>query len=111
MGFFKFPDGDHGYRGFEDQVVSSDNLNMKMKYFDYGNPSGVSENGLIWLGIKLENKDCALIADDLHSVPGITFSEWEPGDMGMSFGYKDAHDPPYPENVLRVQEEYNGFCI
>jgi hypothetical protein len=25
------------------------------------------------------------------------FAEWGPGDMGMSFGDPDAHDPPYPD--------------
>src|SRR5690606_38852913 len=35
--------------------------------------------------------------DDIAAVPGIGFAEWGPGDMGMSFGEPDAHDPPYPD--------------
>ena len=27
-------------------------------------------------------------------MPGIAFAEWGPGDMGMSLGFPDAHDPP-----------------
>ena len=30
-------------------------------------------------------------------MPGLAFAEWGPGDMGMSFGNPDAHDPPYPD--------------
>jgi hypothetical protein len=38
----------------------------------------------------------------------LAFVEWGPGDMGMSFGMADAHDPPYPEEMNRVREQIKG---
>lgn len=39
------------------------------------------------------------IAEALGAAAGLAFAEWGPGDMGMSYGYADAHDPPYPPEL------------
>ncbi len=43
--------------------------------------------------------------DEIATVPGIAFAEWGPGDMGMSYGLPDAHDPPYPEIMDAAREK------
>ena len=104
LGFQAFPDGTRGYRGYGSQVVSSEALGVQVPdYLKYGNPTSFFGGGL-WLGVKLESKVCATICDDLHSVAGIDFSEWGPGDMGQSLGYPDAHDPPYPKSMVEIQK-------
>jgi 4-hydroxy-2-oxoheptanedioate aldolase len=44
------------------------------------------------------------------AVPGIAFAEWGPGDMGMSFGHKDAHDPPYPPEMREARARVKAAC-
>ena len=43
-------------------------------------------------------------------VPGIAFAEWGPGDMGMSFGYPDRHDPPYPPEMVAARAAVLKAC-
>ena len=43
-------------------------------------------------------------------MPGIAFAEWGPGDMGMAFGHKDAHDPPYPPEMLAARARVKAAC-
>ena len=44
------------------------------------------------------------------AIPGIAFAEWGPGDMGMSFGHKDAHDPPYPPEMAAARARVKAAC-
>ena len=41
---------------------------------------------------------------------GIAFAEWGPGDMGMSFGHADAHDPPYPPEMAAARARVKAGC-
>jgi 4-hydroxy-2-oxoheptanedioate aldolase len=43
-------------------------------------------------------------------IPGIAFAEWGPGDMGMSYGYPDAHDPPYPPEMEAARHAIKQAC-
>ena len=43
-------------------------------------------------------------------IPGIAFAEWGPGDMGMSHGYSDAHDPPYAEEMASARARVKAAC-
>jgi 4-hydroxy-2-oxoheptanedioate aldolase len=43
-------------------------------------------------------------------VPGLAFAEWGPGDMGISFGYPDAHDPPYPPELEAARKKVKAAC-
>ena len=43
-------------------------------------------------------------------MPGITFAEWGPGDMGMSMGYPDQHDEPYPAEMLNARARVLAAC-
>jgi 2-keto-3-deoxy-L-rhamnonate aldolase RhmA len=51
------------------------------------------------LGLKIEDRYCLPDADRIAGVPGISWGEWGPGDMAMSFGDPDGHDAPYPPHM------------
>ena len=62
------------------------------------------------LGLKIENRRALENAEASTSVPGISFAEWGPGDMGFSFGLPDAHDPPYTEEMAGAQARVKNAC-
>lgn len=70
----------------------------------------INPQGEILLGIKIESRSAAGIADQLARVPGIAFAEWGPGDMTLSFGHLDAHNPPYPEEVMEARAQVMRAC-
>ena len=65
-------------------------------YAKVADPWPLNPDGELLLGLKIEDRHCLPYAEQTAAVPGIGFAEWGPGDMGMSFGNADAHDPPYP---------------
>ena len=67
------------------------------EYSKKADPWPLNPDGELLLGLKIEDRHCLANADYTAAVPGIGFAEWGPGDMGMSFGDPDAHDPPYPD--------------
>ncbi len=67
------------------------------KYVQISDPWPMNPEGELMLGLKIEDRHCLANAEETAAVPGISFAEWGPGDMGMSFGDPDAHDPPYPD--------------
>lgn len=62
------------------------------------------------LGLKLEDREAVANARFIAQVPGLAFAEWGPGDMGMSYGYADAHDPPYPPEMEEARQEIKRAC-
>lgn len=79
-------------------------------YIQIADPWPLNPKGELMLGLKLEDKECAANAEYICKVPGLTFTEWGPGDMGMSFGYEDAHDPPYPPEMDAVRANIQKAC-
>jgi 4-hydroxy-2-oxoheptanedioate aldolase len=43
-------------------------------------------------------------------VPGIAFAEWGPGDMGMSLGFPDNHDEPFPPEMVAARSRILAAC-
>ena len=43
-------------------------------------------------------------------MPGLAFAEWGPGDMGLSFGHLDRHDPPYPPEMTEARSRVKAAC-
>ncbi|MCH7907212.1 MAG: hypothetical protein IIC92_05355 [Chloroflexi bacterium] len=80
------------------------------EYVKVSDPWPLNPDGEIMLGLKLEDRECVANAEFTAAVPGISFAEWGPGDMGMSYGYSDAHDPPYPEEVDRARLTVRAAC-
>jgi len=66
------------------------------EYVRVADPWPLNPAGELMLGLKIEDRECVQTAEATAAVPGIAFAEWGPGDMGMSFGFSDRHDPPYP---------------
>jgi 4-hydroxy-2-oxoheptanedioate aldolase len=46
--------------------------------------------------VRIEDKYALANAEKVTAVPGIGFAELGPGDMGLSLGFLENHDPPYP---------------
>ena len=62
------------------------------------------------LGLKIEDRYALSDANSIASVPGIAFSEWGPGDMSMSFGDPDGHNPPYSEEMINALHTVRSAC-
>jgi 4-hydroxy-2-oxoheptanedioate aldolase len=56
----------------------------------------LNPNGEIMLGVKIEDKYALANLDQIVRVPGISFGEGGPNDMGFSFGFKRG-DPKAKE--------------
>ena len=79
-------------------------------YLAKADPWPLNPQGELLLGLKIENKRALENAEASAKVPGIGFAEWGPGDMGMSLGYPDAHDPPYPQPMSQARERVFAAC-
>ncbi|MGI9334727.1 MAG: aldolase/citrate lyase family protein [Gammaproteobacteria bacterium] len=80
------------------------------EYTHRADPWPLNPRGELLLGVKLEDRYCLENAVTTAAVPGLAFAEWGPGDMGMSYGYPDAHDPPYPEPLERARHLVKAAC-
>lgn len=69
------------------------------EYIEKADVWPLNPDGELLLGVKIENKQALAYAAATAAVPGLGFAEWGPGDMGLSFGYIDNHDPPYPPEM------------
>ena len=80
------------------------------EYTSVADPWPLNPRGELLLGLKIEDRHCVATAESTAAVPGIAFAEWGPGDMGMSYGYPDAHDPPYPEELEAARNTIKAAC-
>ena len=80
------------------------------KYVNIADPWPLNPDGELLLGLKIEDRHCLANADEIAAVPGIGFAEWGPGDMGMSHGNPDAHDPPYPDYMDTARNIVKDAC-
>tara|TARA_B000000460_G_scaffold157329_1_gene111351 strand:- start:1118 stop:1999 length:882 start_codon:yes stop_codon:yes gene_type:complete len=95
-----------GLRGSGGQKQPSEIWGITQReYTDLADPWPLNPKGEILLGLKIEDRYCVDNAEKIAAVPGIGFAEWGPGDMGMSYGDPDAHDPPYPEFMNEAREK------
>ena len=62
------------------------------------------------LGLKIEDRYCLPDADNIAAGAGLSFAEWGPGDMGMSHGDPDLHDPPYTPEMDKAREIVKDAC-
>ncbi len=80
------------------------------EYTKLADPWPLNPNGELLIGLKLESRESVANADFIAKVPGLAFAEWGPGDMGMSYGYEDAHDPPYPPEMENARNVVKKAC-
>jgi 4-hydroxy-2-oxoheptanedioate aldolase len=95
-----------GLRGAGGQSEPAELWGMsKEEYVKKADPWPLNPDGELFLGLKIEDRHCVENVEGIAAVPGIAFAEWGPGDMGMSYGLPDAHDPPYPEIMDQAREK------
>ena len=80
------------------------------EYVRRADPWPLNPDGELMLGLKIEDRHCLPNADRTAAVPGLAFAEWGPGDMGMSFGDPDAHDPPYSPQMDEARGIVRDAC-
>ena len=73
-------------------------------YPKIADPWPLNPDGELMLGVKIEDRHGLPVAEEIAAIPGISFAQWGPGDMGMSFGYADSHDPPYPPEMDQARD-------
>ncbi len=79
-------------------------------YFKKADTWPLNPDGELLLGLKIEDRHALPNAEASTKIPGIGFAEWGPGDMGMSFGYPDRHDPPYPKEMAAARARVMAAC-
>lgn len=80
------------------------------RYLATADPWPLNPRGELLLGLKIENVRALASVEASTRVPGIAFAEWGPGDMGMSMGYPDQHDEPYPADMRAARARVLGAC-
>ena len=80
------------------------------EYLKKAEPWPMNPPGELMLGLKIEDKYALANVERTLKVPGIAFAEWGPGDMGMSLGFPDAHDPPYPAEMAKARARVLAAC-
>jgi 4-hydroxy-2-oxoheptanedioate aldolase len=102
---------DDGRRGGGGQAQAAEVWGVPARrYLDLADPWPLNPGGELLLGLKIENKRALSNAEATLRVPGIGFAEWGPGDMGMSLGFPDNHDEPYPPAMLEARARVLASC-
>ncbi len=102
---------DEGRRGSGGQGTAANIWGISTEdYLDKADVWPLNPDGEIMLGLKIENKRALANSEASAAVPGISFAEWGPGDMGMSLGHKWQHDPPYAEEMLAARTRVKAAC-
>ena len=102
---------DEGRRGGGGQASAAAIWGVAVReYLDVADPWPLNPKGELFLGLKIENKRALARAEESMQVPGIAFAEWGPGDMGMSLGFPDNHDEPYPPEMQAARARVLAAC-
>ncbi len=102
---------DQGRRGAGGQALAAPVWGLAPDaYLDLADAWPLNPAGELMLGLKIENRRALDNVEASLAIPGIAFAEWGPGDMGMAFGHKDAHDPPYPPEMTAARARVKAAC-
>lgn len=102
---------EEGLRGNGSQGYASKIWGISaQEYLRIADPWPLNPDGEILLGLKIEDRHALQNAEATTRVPGIGFAEWGPGDMGMSYGLLDRHDPPYPKQMTEARARVMAAC-
>ena len=100
-----------GRRGSGGQALAAKTWGLSpLAYLERADVWPLNREGELMLGVKIENRRALDNAEASAAIPGLAFAEWGPGDMGMSFGHKDAHDPPYPPDMTAARARVKTAC-
>jgi 4-hydroxy-2-oxoheptanedioate aldolase len=100
-----------GRRGHGGQTLAAEIWGIADdQYLAQADPWPLNPRGEFLLGIKVENTRALDSVEQTTQVPGLAFAEWGPGDLGMSMGYPDQHDEPYPAEMQAARARIIGTC-
>ena len=80
------------------------------EYLEKADVWPLDPNGELMLGLKIENTRALSNVELTTRVPGIAFAEMGPGDMGMSFGYRQASRNPPPPELQEARDRVLNSC-
>jgi len=101
---------DVGRRGSAGQGIAAPIWGVSVdEYLDKADPWPLNPDGELMLGLKIENRRAIANVEMTMRVPGIAFAEWGPGDLGMSFGYKNTPSP-FPPEMLEARARVFDAC-
>ncbi len=80
------------------------------EYLEKADPWPLNPHGELLLGLKIENRRALANVEATLRVPGVAFAEWGPGDMAMSFGFKNIPDRPYPPELMEARDRVFRAC-
>ena len=80
------------------------------EYLDIADPWPLNPKGELLLCLKIENRRALSNVEATLRVPGIAITEWGPGDMGMSLGFPDNHDEPFPAPMEDARSRVLAAC-
>ena len=80
------------------------------EYIRKADPWPLNPEGELLLGLKIEDKYALDVSEATAKIPGIGYAEWGPGDMGLSFGFPELHDPPYPDVLEKARARVLAAC-
>ena len=90
-----------GLRGSAGQDMAGEIWGLSgLAYVEKADVWPLNPDGELLMGLKIENQIALSNVEQTVRVPGVAYAEWGPGDMGFSFGHIDAHDPPYPQEMV-----------
>jgi len=100
-----------GLRGAGGQGGAAQIWGIPVKeYLEKAEPWPLNPKGELMLGLKIEDKYALNNVERTLKIPGIAFAEWGPGDMGMSLGFPDNHDSPYPKPMEDARSRVLAAC-
>jgi 4-hydroxy-2-oxoheptanedioate aldolase len=101
-----------GLRGFGSHKFAAGIWGVdEEKYFDLADAWPLNSKGEIMLGIKIEDRHALEKAEKTIAMPGISFAEWGPRDMGLSYGLLGGRaDPPLPEVLQDAGNRVLAAC-
>jgi len=100
-----------GLRGSGSQGAPAEIWGLSaVEYIQRADPWPLNPDGELMLGLKIEDRHSLPNADAIALVPGLSYAEWGPGDMSMSLGELDGHDPPYSEQMMNAFRTIKGAC-
>lgn len=89
-------DLEEGWRGEGSEAFAAKIWGVSTtEYRRLADPWPLNPDGELMLSLKIEDKHALANAEKVAAVPGIAFAEWGPGDMSLSLGMPEHHDPPY----------------
>jgi 4-hydroxy-2-oxoheptanedioate aldolase len=100
-----------GRRGSAGQAAAAAIWGIPVEeYLEKADVWPLNPKGELLLGIKIENKRALANAEKTTKTPGLAFAEWGPGDMGMSLGFPNNHDEPYPDEMEKARSRVLSAC-